>query len=115
MTVKLRKQSLRCAADNGGFQLAIDTDSGRSCYIVWPKAALLKTIANTIIVVSAPNVVAALEKRIRQHAQQKIIPATRKAAAEHPVRRFEETVPTALQFLVDPYICGSLGRWRHTE
>jgi hypothetical protein len=60
-------------------------------------------------------VVAALEKRIRQHEEQQIIPATRKAAAERPVRRFEETVPTALQFLVDPCICGSLERWRHTE
>lgn len=55
-----------------------------------------------IIAVDAPVVIAALEKRIREHEEQKIVLAERKAACERPVRSFEETVRTALQFLATP-------------
>jgi site-specific DNA recombinase len=70
-----------------------------------------------ILAVTTPAVVTALEKRIGQYEEQKLVLTERKAAAESPARSFDETVRTALRFLSNPCIlwdCGTLEARRMT-
>jgi hypothetical protein len=62
----------------------------------------VEQLLDRIVETGAPTVIAAYEKRIRKLEERKIVIGEQMEKSGRPVRSFEETVRTALEFLATP-------------
>lgn len=66
-------------------------------------------LIDRIVETSAPTVAAALEKRVRDLEERKLIVGEQIANCGRPVRSFEESVRTPLNFLANPWLLWNSG------